>query len=266
MIKLTEGGNIFKHPKTGQVLTKSIQQSDVKPTVLWLEQVTGLPLLDNMLGSTGLRPESGDIDLAVDKTKVPKSQLYGILKNWAVSQELDPDLVISGGKSKDKKPTEFETMSFMCPIAGKPQLGFVQVDFMFEPNIEWAKFAKRAAADTQYKDAIKHIILNSLGKASKSAKHPEGFTWSGQYGLKDRATGELLSTDPREIAELILYKGARPQDLSGVEAVVAALQRDPQREAKLAQARADLEPKGITLPVMQEGTPGWYRTMMGHLA
>ena len=84
--------------------------------------------------------------------------------------------------------------------------------------------------------------------------------------MKDRATGELITTDPGEIAELILYKGATPKDLSGVEAVVTALQRDPQRDAKLAQARADLEPKGIELPAIQEGTPGWYRTMMGRLA
>ena len=263
---LVEGGNQFKNPKTGEVLTKSIQQTDVKPTVLWLEQVTGLPLLDNMLGSTGLRAESGDIDLAVDKTQTPKSKLYGILKNWAESQDMDPALVIAGGTAKDKRPTEYETMSFMAPIAGKPQLGFVQVDFMFEPNIEWARFAKRAAADTQYKDSIKHIILNSLGKASVTKDHPQGFTWSGQYGLKDRATNQVITTDPREIAQLILYKGAEPKDLSGVEAVVNALQQDPQRDAKLAQARADLEPKGIELPAIKEGTPGWYRNMMGRLA
>lgn len=263
---LVEGGNIFKNPKTGEVLTRSIKQTDVKPTVLWLEQLTGLPLLDNMLGSTGLRAESGDIDLAVDKTQTAKSKLYGILKNWAISQEMDPDLVIHGGTGRDKKPTEYETMSFMAPVAGKPQLGFVQVDFMFEPNIEWARFAKRAATDTQYKDAIKHIILNSLGKASASKQYPQGFTWSGQYGLKDRATGELITTNPAEIAELILYKGAKPQDLSGVEAVVRALQQDPNRDAKLQQARADLEPKGIELPAIKEGTPGWYRSMMGRLA
>lgn len=263
---ITEGGNIFKNPKTGEILTRSIQQTDVKPTVLWLEQLTGLPLLDNMLGSTGLRAESGDIDLAVDKTLTPKSKLYGMLKTWAESQELDPELVISGGTSKDKKPTEFETMSFMAPIAGKPQLGFVQVDFMFEPNIEWARFAKRAAQDTQYKDAIKHIVLNSLGKATVTKDHPKGYTWSGQYGLKDRATNEIVTTDPGEIAELILYPGAGPQDLAGVESVVKALARDPNREAKLAQARADLEPRGVKLPEIAEGTPSWYRNMMGRLA
>ena len=103
-------------------------------------------------------------------------------------------------------------------------------------------------------------------KASANKKYPQGYTWSGQYGLKDRATGELITTDPQEIAELILYPGAKPQDLAGVEAIVTALQRDPQRDAKLAQARADLEPKGIELPAIKEGTPGWYRTMMGRLA
>jgi len=56
---IKEGGNVFKDAD-GVVATKRINQTDVKPTIQWLEQLTGLPLMDNMLGSTGQKPTSGD--------------------------------------------------------------------------------------------------------------------------------------------------------------------------------------------------------------
>jgi hypothetical protein len=49
---IKEGGNVFKDAD-GAITTTRINQTDVKPTVQWLEQLTGLPLMDNMLGSTG---------------------------------------------------------------------------------------------------------------------------------------------------------------------------------------------------------------------
>ena len=56
---LKEGGNVFKD-SDGASATQRINQTDVKSTVAWLEQLTGLPLMDNMLGSTGQKPTSGD--------------------------------------------------------------------------------------------------------------------------------------------------------------------------------------------------------------
>ena len=84
------GGNVFKN-LDGQALTQRINQTDVKPTVAWLEQMTNLPLLDNMLGSTGRKPTSGDLDLAVDANEISKDQLEAHLKSWAASQKLKPD-------------------------------------------------------------------------------------------------------------------------------------------------------------------------------
>ena len=55
---LNEGGNIFK-------TTSRIERKDVLPTVKQLEQITGLPLVNNMLGSTGKAADSGDIDLVL---------------------------------------------------------------------------------------------------------------------------------------------------------------------------------------------------------
>ena len=48
---LNEGGNIFKNAE-GQPATQRINQADVEPTLKWLEKITGLNHVDNMLGST----------------------------------------------------------------------------------------------------------------------------------------------------------------------------------------------------------------------
>ena len=65
-MNLFEGGNVFKDAD-GRAVTQRINQADVKPTLAWLEQlVPGLDLLNNTLGSTGIKDTSGDLDIAVD--------------------------------------------------------------------------------------------------------------------------------------------------------------------------------------------------------
>jgi hypothetical protein len=61
-MNLNEGGNIFKDA-SNRALTQRINQTDVKPTIAWLEQLTGMDLQDATLGSTGRKPTSGDLDL-----------------------------------------------------------------------------------------------------------------------------------------------------------------------------------------------------------
>ena len=82
MNQINEGGNIFKNP-TGQPATQRINQADVDPTIAWLEKITGLPLQSNKLGTTGTSPTSGDIDVAVDQSKITKDQLVSKLTQWA---------------------------------------------------------------------------------------------------------------------------------------------------------------------------------------
>ena len=70
---LNEGGNVFKDDN-GVPKTQRINRADVGPTVAWLERLTGLSLTDNMLGSTGPKPTSGDLDLDVDINKTSKEE------------------------------------------------------------------------------------------------------------------------------------------------------------------------------------------------
>lgn len=229
LINLLEGGNIFKN-SDGTAATQRIQQTDVKSTVAWLEMLTGLPLADNMLGSTGRKETSGDLDLGVDLNQITKEELVSQLTNWAISHKKDPkEWVKKAGIS----------VHFKTPIAGRADTGYVQTDFMFLSNMEFSKFYLAAMpADSQYKGSTRNILMNSVAKVS-------GYKLNQTQGLMNRATNELVTDDPDAVAKLILNKKATAEDLSSVESIVAALQNDPAKDQKLADFRDYATREGI---------------------
>ena len=65
-MNIFEGGNVFKDAD-GRALTQRINQTDVKSTLAWLEEMLpNLDLQNNTLGSTGIKDTSGDLDIAVN--------------------------------------------------------------------------------------------------------------------------------------------------------------------------------------------------------
>ena len=78
---LKEGGNIFKDPETGNPLTQRVSRRDMDSSLDWVEKLTGLQHKDMKLGSTGIRSSSGDIDVAVDSSKVDKEEVFQKLKS-----------------------------------------------------------------------------------------------------------------------------------------------------------------------------------------
>jgi hypothetical protein len=130
-MNIFEGGNVFKDAD-GRSLTQRINQTDVKSTLAWLEElVPGLDLQNNTLGSTGIKDTSGDLDIAVDVSKVTKEQLEARLKQWAQSHGFKPEEWVR----KSGTAVHFKT-----PINGTPDQGYVQTDFMFLKNVPWSKF------------------------------------------------------------------------------------------------------------------------------
>jgi hypothetical protein len=229
-MQLNEGGNIFKDAE-GKPATQRINQTDVKPTISWLEQLTGLPLADNMLGSTGLKPTSGDLDLAVDPSKISKDQLVNMLTKWAESHGEDPkNWIAKSGTSVHLK----------TPITGRPNLGYVQTDFMFVPKPDFSKFALRSDQDSEYKGATRNILINSMAKSM-------GYKLNQLAGIMDRETNELISDDPNKIAKMLLNKNATAEDLRSVESIFDALKNDPNKEAKVADFRAHMEKAGTPI-------------------
>ena len=154
---LQEGGNVFKNSK-GQALTQRINQTDVKPTLAWLEElVPGLDLQNNTLGSTGIKATSGDLDIAVDANTVTKEQLEARLKQWAASH---------GFKPEDYVKKSGTAVHFLTPIIGNPANGYVQTDFMLLKNVAWSKFVLGAVpAESKYKGRERNVLMNSIAKS-----------------------------------------------------------------------------------------------------
>jgi hypothetical protein len=229
-MRLVEGGNVFKDTQ-GRPLTQRINQTDVKPTLAWLdEMLPGLDLQNNTLGSTGIKSTSGDLDLAVDSTQVTKDQLEYRLKQWAIGHGLKPeDYVRKSGTA----------VHFLTPITGRPDQGYVQTDFMFLQNVPWSKFVLGAMpTDSQYKGRERNVLMNSIAKSL-------GYKLNQIAGIADRATNKVISDDPDAVAKMLLNKQATRKDLASVETIMAALARDPKRDVKLADFREHMKREGI---------------------
>lgn len=227
---LHEGGNVFKDAD-GQAVTQRINQTDVKSTLAWLEElVPGLDLQNNTLGSTGIKATSGDLDIAVDTTQVSKEQMVAQLTRWAQSQGLKPNEWIK------KSGT---AVHFRTPINGRPDLGFVQTDFMFLQNVPWSKFVLGAMpADSKYKGRERNVLMNSIAKSM-------GYKLNQIAGIADRTTNEIITDNPDQVAKLLLNRTATQQDLASVESILQALSTDPQRESKLADFREHMKREGL---------------------
>jgi len=227
-MNLNEGGNIFKDA-SGRALTQRINQTDVKSTIAWLEQLTGMDLQDNTLGSTGRKPTSGDLDLAVDANQFTKEQMVAQLTQWAQMNNLKPEEYIR----KSGISVHFKT-----PINGRPDSGYVQTDFMFLKDVPFSKFILSAPADSNYKGQDRNVLMNSIAKSM-------GYKLNQTAGLQDRATNEIISNDPDAIARILLNKGATREDLLSVESIVRALEKDPKKDEKLKDAREHFAREGV---------------------
>ena len=237
---LSEGGNVFKDAK-GQPLTSRISRENVMPTVQWLEQLTGLNLVDNMLGTTGRAATSGDLDLGVDATKISKDVLVKQLQKRGIS---DKDIRKSG-----------DIVHLKTPILGDGSNGYVQTDFMFSENPEFQHFYYQGGTEgSQFKGSHRNILMASLAKA-------QNMKFSPKHGLLDRATNELITKDANEIAIRLLGQGHTPKDLTSVETIIKAIKDRPDFERLIASAKEDFARDNLILPESAPlpGTGAWYR-------
>lgn len=251
MSNLLEGGNVFKDD-AGSILTVRINKADVLPTVQWLETITGLELTDNMLGTTGKKDTSGDLDLAIDANQVNKDEFAAKLAEYITKK---------GGNPKEWIKKSGISVHFKTPIKGDDANGYVQSDFMFgEPN--WMKFSMTGGREgSELKGAHRHILLASIAKT-------KGMRWSFQNGLVNRETGEVITRDPNEIAKKLLGQTAGPKDVADPEAILDYIIKLPNYEELVADARPTLAKDGVELPkagTVESYTPGtsaWFRRMI----
>ena len=200
---LLEGGNVFKqHP------TQRIDLSDIKPTVDFLSNIVGINLMKNLLGSTGKRESSGDLDIAINELKISKVQLYDILANWCMERNLNPkDYIAKSGIS----------VHFRTPIYNKDG-EYVQTDFMLVPDISFAKFVLANDEPFPLKGAYRSIVLSNLAKNLN-------LRWSGLKGITDRQTGSTIeNANPDRVAQILLGDtNARTKNLFNIKSIITFL-------------------------------------------
>lgn len=241
MIKLNEGGNIFKK-QDGSSLTQRINRDDVPATIQWIESVTGIAFpTENWLGTTGRKSSSGDLDLAVDDTKTTKEDLIKVL-------------LAKGVDAKDIKKSG-DSVHVKAPIAGDPNNGFVQADLMFgDPG--WQAFSMTGAPETSKLTGMsRHVILASI----VSALHP-GLKWSYKHGLVDRVTNQTVDGG-KTAKKLSDLTGIPVAKLNTADDILDAVSKRPNYDQLVAAARETLAKSDIQLPeaAPMPGTAAWFR-------
>jgi hypothetical protein len=172
------------------------------------------------------------MDLAVDANQVSKEQLAAKLTQWIVGHKLPPaEWIKKGGE-----------VHLRTPIQGRPDLGYVQTDFMFFPNLDWGTFFYSGGEDSSYKGMNRNVLMSSIAK---------------QLGLKVGANGMFSRTsnqlvpgglDPDYVAKALLGPRATKENLKNVESIFAALAKDKDREAKVKDFREYLTREGLQQP------------------
>lgn len=149
------GGKALK----AQDLTR-IDKKYIASTVALVAKIAGIQRHDlHLLGSAGKNPTSGDIDLGVDSSKYQPEHVNARM----VARLGDEHSTFNNGT---------KIYSYVVPIVKRVGEEFfeiggkVQVDLVFTPSIEWAKFAYysegTSGAQTSYKGAVRTVLLKSI--------------------------------------------------------------------------------------------------------
>jgi len=240
---LLEGGNVFPD-------VVDIKREYAKDLINSIKQL--LPGFDLQfdIGSVGYKVQSGDMDVFMDQ-----------------------DQVVAKFKSKDEKTAKqslaqfVQAKGFQTSIKGRnvhvrmplPDGTFAQVDLMVIPDsadvAPWHQHGPRGSYDDpSFKGAQNFILMNSIGKAL-------GLKFDAFGGkLLRRDNNEVVAKSRDDVAKILLNPNATGNDLNSVKTIMRALENDPNKDAKLAQAREDAAKGLITLSEsVQPGSTQWMR-------
>jgi hypothetical protein len=256
MKHLLEGGNAIP-------TSIPVAKADVAAIVAAAKKAIPADLLKRMqtdIGSAGYKIESGDIDVMVEAEDVVALFQTQADKNPVLSAKKALEAYFRGKGIEAK--TNGNNVSIGIPYKG----AVAQVDVMVIHDAAlvapYHQHGPRDSyADPDFKGQPIFILMNSIGKAL-------GLKFDA-FGAKllRREDNTVVARDRDAVAKALLNPRASGEDLNSVKSIMRALESDPQKDAKLAQARDD-EAKGlITLPKkLDEGSPTWFRQMQSILA
>lgn len=233
-IILREGGNVFKDANVGKIKKENIY-STIDAFIDELGKIfpnAKEELKNNEpLGSVGKKPESGDIDLAMDASSFFEKDGTPKFDMWEVDPNKHKELVQKiSARAKtaspqqtalrafleliaDKIEEKTSTMSVDKKSAGGGSLHFLfpqhtpdgkilepplnaQVDIMVG-NLNWLKFSYYSDV---YAGNVKGLHRTQLMLATFAAK---GYTFVHGSGIKNKETNEVEANTPEEAIRLL---------------------------------------------------------------
>ena len=246
---LKEGGNVFK--TADEALTQRIGTPQVRPTVDFIEKITGLDFVDDdLLGTTGKKTDpdgtfeknsSGDLDLNTDLNKISKEELKAKLVAWCKKQGIPDNEIMNQGRKFTAGwiHDAGDQVHFRLPIQGGK--GFVQTDFMMTTNPDYQRGSKRGGT-AQFSGKDRAIMLSSLARG-------RGYKFSPKFGVVDPAQGDKVVADNwNDIATILLGKGATEKDTHTVERMIELIKKDPNYDILVGPFRDAMAKSGRSLP------------------
>jgi len=254
-MRLLEGGNAIP-------TSIPVAKNDVADIVSAAKKSLPSELIKRIqtdIGSAGYKIESGDIDLMVEAEDVVALFQTQDEKNPVLAAKKALEAYFRG------KGIEAKTNGNNVSIGIPYKNAVAQVDVMVIHDAAivapYHQHGPRGSyADPDFKGQPIFILMNSIGKAL-------GYKFDA-FGAKlmRRDDNTVVARDRDSVAKALLNPKAAGEDLDSVKSILRALENDPMKDAKLAQARED-EAKGlITLPKkIEEGTANWFRQMQSIL-
>jgi len=246
---LKEGGNVFKSEEGP--LTQRIATKDVRPTVDFIEKITGLEFIDDdLLGTTGKKTDpdgtfeknsSGDLDLNTDANKISKEQLIAKLKAYLAKQGVPEEEMMNQGRKKTDGyiHNAGDQVHFRTPIQGTK--GYVQTDFMFTNDPDFQRGSKRGGT-AQYGGKDRAVLLSSIARG-------RGLKFSPKFGVVDPNQGDkVIANKWDDIAKVLLGPTAKEADTHTVESMIAKIKGLPEYEDLVAGFKDAMEKAGKPMP------------------
>jgi len=254
MYYLYEGGNVFDN-------TADVAKDDVAGIIATVQRELPSSLQKQMvpnIGSAGFKVASGDIDVFLDE--------QALLKNFGVEDVKQAKQALGQYFSAKGYAVKLSGRNVHVDVPYKASNGkdmYAQVDIMVIADAkrvaDWHQHGPRGMYDEpNFKAGHLYILLNSIAKFLGLKVD----AFAGTVARRDN--NEIVANNRDAAAKILLNPGARAADLNSVGSVMRALESDPDKEGKLAQAQQDAQKGVLSLPeTITPGTAAWFRKM-GH--
>lgn len=238
-MNLFEGGNEFKLVDGSNATKQNASSDEAKSAASSLGKEIGIDLEKRLAGSI-IYPgaETGDADTILDPYEFIKADPQATPKDtqnkfrkWLAQKLQTAGYVELPKKATVPAPGKFykiagDGLTVSVQIPGSNEWLQVDLDIAEPGEGEFSLWSKRGEPnepntpkDARAKGAYRHILLAAIGSILISPKNPQGLSWSYKNGLIDRATKEIITKNPNEVAKILF--GGTAADLDNINTILA---------------------------------------------